>query len=194
MGSAISVSVTRSFDEMIQAIAIRSAVYVGENGWSFSEDWDGNDFTCTHMIARVAGEPAGSLRLRYFGDFVKAERLAVLAQFRTKRYGGRGVAFELCDAGIEFCRRKGYTKFYGHSLEELVPFWSKIGRGMMRPLTDEIFDCNGKKVVPMAGDLPRTDDSLSLASGHMVLVRPEGEWDQPGFWELQGPPAPDAKS
>jgi len=183
MKSLITVDVARTFDDVIQAIAIRSAVYVGENGWAFSEDWDGNDFTCTHMLAKINGNSVGSLRIRYFGDFVKCERLAVLPNFRQKRYGGRGVAWELCDAGIEFCREKGFTRFYGHSLVERVSFWSKIGRGAMKPMSDETFDCNGKPIVPMCGDLPPHPNRISLASGHYVIVRREGQWDKPGFWE-----------
>jgi len=34
--------------------------------------------TATHLVGYVGAEPAATLRLRYFGDFVKIERLAVL--------------------------------------------------------------------------------------------------------------------
>jgi len=187
MTSQISVSVAKSFDELVQAIAIRSAVYVGENGWSFSEEWDGNDFTSTHFLARVLGEPSGSLRVRYFQDFVKFERLAILPQYRQKRYGAKGVAFALVDAATDFCLKKGFTRFYGHALKDLVAFWSKCGRGVMKPMTDQEFECNGKIVVPMLGELARTPDSLTLESGHLVLVRPEGHWDEAGYWERLSP-------
>jgi GNAT superfamily N-acetyltransferase len=183
MTNRISVTVARSFDDIIKCVAIRSAVYIGEQGWTFKEDWDGNDFVGTHMIACVDGDPAGSIRIRYFGDFAKCERLAVLPQYRQRRYGGRGVAFELCDAGINFCLQKGFTKFYGHSLKELVPFWSKIGRGAMKPYPGAEIDCNGKTIIPMYGELPPVPGAISHESGHYVIVRPEGKWDEPGFWE-----------
>lgn len=76
----------------------------------FKEEWDGNDFTASHLLARVNGEPAGTLRIRYFGGFAKVERLAVLPKFRQKRYGRMGVAFELGDYAIEFLLRKGITR------------------------------------------------------------------------------------
>ncbi len=82
MKKHITVDIARSFDDLIKAIAIRFAVYIGESGWSLSEEWDGNDFAGTHMIAYVDGQPAGSIRIRYFGDFAKCERLAVLPQYR----------------------------------------------------------------------------------------------------------------
>ena len=183
MKESITVDVARTFDEIIQSVAIRSAVYIGEAGWNFSEEWDGNDFSATHLLCKVDGNSAGSLRIRYFADFVKFERLAVLPQFRGKRFGQKGVAFALCDAGVEFCLKKGFTRFYGHALKDLVPFWSKVGRGMMKPLHDEAFECSGKTVVPMFGEMPGRNDRLSIDSGHYVLVRREGEWDTPGFWE-----------
>lgn len=181
--SRITIHIARSFDDIIKAIAVRAIVYIGESGWSFQEDWDGNDFTGTHMFACVDGEPAGSLRIRYFGDFAKCERLAVLPKYRKHRFGGRGVAFELCDAGMEFCLRKGFTRFYGHSLEERVPFWSKIGRGAMKPVPDAEIDFFGKKIIPMYGELPPTPDAITATSGHYMIVRREGEWDRPGQWE-----------
>jgi hypothetical protein len=185
MNESITVDVARTFDEIIQAVAIRSAVYIGEAGWDFSEEWDGNDFSATHLLCKVDGNSAGSLRIRYFADFVKFERLAVLPQFRGKRYGQKGVAFALCDTGVEFCLKKGFTRFYGHALKDLVPFWSKVGRGMMKPLHDEAFDCKGKTVIPMFGEMPGRNDRLSFDSGHYMLVRREGDWDKPGYWEQE---------
>lgn len=181
--SQMTVGITTDFNEIIQAIAIRAAVYVGEKGWPFKEEWDGNDFTSTHLLARVDGEAAGTLRIRYFADFVKVERLAVLPQFRQKRYGRKGVAFELGDYAIEFCLRKGFNRIYGHALEELAPFWGKIGRGHVVPIDGADFDCAGKRVVAMFGELPPASDAITKDSGHYVIVRPEGQWDRPGYWE-----------
>jgi len=184
MKNQITTDIARSYDDLVLCSAIRAVVYVGEQGWNFTEEWDGNDFTATHILARVDGEAAGSVRIRYFADFFKPERLAVLPQFRNKRYGGRGVAWELTAAAFEFCRKKGFTRVYGHALEERVGFWAKASGGVARPMSDQTFDCNGKPVIPMCGDFEPHPDAVSLDSGHMVLVRPEGRWDRPGFWEL----------
>lgn len=180
----IEVKVASGFEEMLQAIAIRSAVYVGEKGWPFREEWDGNDFTATHILAKVNGDAAGTMRVRYFGDFVKIERLAILSHYRQRRYGARGVAWALGEFALDFCRRKGFTRFYGHALEELVPFWNKLSGGFLQPMDGEDpFDCSGKKVVPMFGIAAPYPDAIDHESGHMVIVRPEGEWDKPGYWE-----------
>lgn len=183
MMDKITVSLVRTMDELVASIAIRAAVYVGEDEWSFEEEWDGNDFTGSHILARVNGDPAGCLRVRYFADFIKPERLAVLPKYRNKRFGRRGVAWELCDYTWDFALRKGFTKIYGHALEGVVPLWHKLSRGALYPMHDESFECNGKTVVPMAGSLPPVANRLSLDSSHLTLVRPEGAWDRPGFWE-----------
>ncbi len=182
MTNRITIHIARTFDDLFKSIMIRSSVYIAEQGWPYAEDMDGNDFTATHIYACVDGEPAGSIRIRYFGEFAKCERLAVLPRYRRSRYGGRGVAFELCDAGIEFCLKKGFTRFYGHSLKELVPFWSRIGRGAMKPTGREIRFAD-KIIVPMYGELPPVPGAITAESGDYVIVRREGDWDKPGFWE-----------
>ncbi len=44
------------------------------------------------------------MRIRYFADFAKLERLAVRNEGR-----GSGLAGRLLDAAIELCRKKGYA-------------------------------------------------------------------------------------
>jgi GNAT superfamily N-acetyltransferase len=186
MKNKISVHIARSFEEVIKAVAIRAIVYIGEGGWAFNEDWDGNDFCGTQMYACVDGEPAGSLRIRYFGDFAKLERLAVLPRYRTRRFGSRGVAFELCDAAVNLCLKKGFTRFYGHAYADKVSFWSKIGRGGIKPVPGAEVDYGGRKLIPMFGELPPDPDAITATSGHYVIVRTEGKWSEPGGWELSG--------
>lgn len=179
----MSVAVASDFNDLMQAIAIRSAVYVGEKGWPFKEEWDGNDFTATHMLARVHGDAAASLRIRYFGEVAKIERLAVLPKYRQKRYGHKGVAFELVDHSIKFVQRKGFKKIYGHALADLVDFWNKASSGIFSPIDGASFDCAGKEVIPICGDIPDGSDVICVTSDHQVSVRREGEWDKPGYWE-----------
>lgn len=185
MAGRITVHIARSFDEIIKAVAVRAIVYIGEGGWSFHEDWDGNDFCGTHIYACVDGEPAGSLRIRYFGDFAKLERLSVLPKYRSRRFGGRGVAFEMCDAAVDLCLKKGFTKFYGHAYADKVSFWSKIGRGHIKPIPGAEVDYGGRRLIPMYGVLPADPGAITAESGHYVIVRTEGKWDDPGEWEIQ---------
>ena len=49
-------------DEMARVIALRSAVYIGEQGCPFEEEFDGNDFSATHLICHKGNEPVGCMR------------------------------------------------------------------------------------------------------------------------------------
>ena len=89
----------------MRVTSIRSAVYMSEQECPYDEEFDGNDFSATHLIGYVGNEPAGCLRVRYFADFAKIERLAVRKEFRKTR-----LAFQIVRAGIELCRAKGYRQ------------------------------------------------------------------------------------
>ena len=84
------VRMARSFDDLLMVYSVRSAVYIAEQECPFAEEFDGNDHCATHFIGFIKGEPAGCIRARFFHDFVKLERLAVLKRFRKST-----LAFEL---------------------------------------------------------------------------------------------------
>lgn len=168
------------WDDLMKVMAIRAAVYIGEGGRSYTHEFDGNDHHASHFLALVDGEPAGCCRVRYFGDFAKPERLAVLPRFRLGRYGKRGVPYELASSAFEFCAKKGFRTIYGHAVEHLVSFWSRFGT---TPMENGVFDIEGYRCVAMVGDIDLPNDALNIESGHLVLVRKEGYWDQPGVLE-----------
>ena len=86
---SVSVRVVRSMEEMTRVIAIRSAVYIGEQHCPFEEEFDGNDFSATHLICHKGHEPVGCMRIRYFADFAKLERLAVRDAHRNAGLAGQ---------------------------------------------------------------------------------------------------------
>ena len=67
----IAVKVAGSLDDMMKCFNLRAIVFIGEQGSPYDEEFDGNDYTATHILATVGGEPAGAMRIRYFGDFAK---------------------------------------------------------------------------------------------------------------------------
>ena len=62
------------------------------------------------------------MRIRYFAEFAKLERLAVRSEGR-----GAGLAGSLLDAAIELCRKKGYSVLYAHSQKRLSNSGSSAG-------------------------------------------------------------------
>lgn len=125
MSNRVSVSVVMNQESIMQSLMIRAAVFVGEVGIPMEDAIDGNDFCATHVLAKVDEFPAGAMRLRFFNDIAVLERMSILKEYRKKRFGSRGVAWELTEFAINYCRMKGYTKFFGSSREGLVKFWEK---------------------------------------------------------------------
>ncbi len=51
--SPTGITVAREISEVMKAAAIRSAVYIGEQNCPYDEEFDGNDFAATHLLAYV---------------------------------------------------------------------------------------------------------------------------------------------
>jgi predicted GNAT family N-acyltransferase len=172
----LSVTVARSLEDVMRVMSIRSAVYMAEQECPYDEEFDGNDFSATHLIGYVGNEPAGCLRVRYFAGFAKIERLAVRREFRKTR-----LAFQIVRAGIELCRAKGYRKLYGHSQKRLLNFWGRFGFSPLEGGHEFVFsDFDYVEIVLDTAPHPR---AISIGVDPYVMIRPEGRWHVPGILE-----------
>lgn len=176
MAGEIGVTLARNFEDLNRITAIRSAVYIGEQQCPYEEEFDGNDLTATHLLGYVGQEPAGCLRIRYFADFAKIERLAIRGEFRKTR-----TAFQLVRAAFRLCQKKGYTKVYGHSQKRLVNFWSRFGFRVMEGGQNFVF--SDFDYVEIVADIERDPEAITLGTAPYVVIRPEGRWDEPGILE-----------
>jgi predicted GNAT family N-acyltransferase len=175
-GEGPSVTVARSFDDLMRVVAIRSAVYIAEQDCPYEEEFDGNDLSAANLLGYIADEPAGCIRVRYFAGFAKIERLAVRHEFRTSR-----LAFRLVKAAIALAGAKGYTRLYGHARKDLVRFWSLFG---FKPVESSAeFAFSDVAYVEMERNGEPDPDAISLDDDPYVLIRPEGRWHVPGVLE-----------
>lgn len=172
----VTVTVARTFEDLMRVASLRSAVYIGEQECPYEEEFDGNDLAATHLIGYVGDEPAGCLRIRYFADFAKIERLAVRKQFRNTR-----VAFQVVRAAVELCRKKGYRRLYGHAQKRLVNFWSRFGFKQFEGGQELVF--SDFDYVEMVAEIDRHPDAVSIGGDPYVIIRPEGRWHLPGVLE-----------
>src|SRR5947207_10723151 len=172
----VTVEVVRSMDDMTRVIAIRGAVYMGEQHCAFEEEFDGNDFSATHLICHQNGEPVGCMRIRYFADFAKLERLAVRNESRNEGLAGR-----IVEAAIELCRKKGYRVLYAHAQTRLLAFWEQRGFRRMPGTREFIF--SDFDYVEVRLETEKHPQSITLDDDPYVLIRPEGRWDAPGILE-----------
>lgn len=156
----------------MQAFVVRAAVFMSEQRCPYAEEFDGNDFTATQILGLIDGEPAATIRIRYFAGFAKPERLAVRREFRKT-----GIAGDVIEFAVELCRQKGYAKLYGHAQERLVPFWERFG---FTPMDRPEFAFSDHNYIEIERDLDPLPDALTMKDDPMTLIRPEGEWRERG--------------
>lgn len=170
----VKVVIVRRLDELMEAWTVRSLVYVGEQRCPYEEEYDGNDFTATHLLARIGKEPVGAMRIRWFAEFAKIERVAV----RQDRRGGE-VAGALVKAALELAARKGYRKALGHIQTRLLRYWQRAAQVRERPDRPR-FHFSDFEYVEIERDLEPPSNVVGMRSPALVLLRPEGDWDRPG--------------
>jgi predicted GNAT family N-acyltransferase len=172
-GQALTIRVAQGFDDLLKAVAVRAAIFMGEQNCPYAEEFDGNDLAGTTLLALMDEEPVAAMRIRYFGDCAKLERLAVMKPWRARVFD---VTLPMAKYAIAFVRRKGFTRVYGHALPEVVRLWARLG---CRP-TDRRVTFSGLDFIVVVGEFPPLPDALSHRDDPLVLVRPEGDWDRTG--------------
>lgn len=172
----VGITVARTFDDLMRVAAIRNAVYIGEQECPYEEEYDGNDLCATHLLAYIGDEPVGCMRLRFFADFAKFERVAVRKEFRNSR-----AAIQLIKAGLSLCQKKGYGRVIGHAQSRLTSFWTRFGFRPMEGRPHFVF--SDFDYVEMVADLERLPDAITERTDPYLAIRPEGRWHVPGILE-----------
>ena len=103
-------------------LALRRAVFVDEQGVDPALDADGLDDDATQFLAWANGMPIGTARLRVVDGTAKAERVAVLDDFR-----GHGVGLALMEAVERHARAQGFGSLLVHAQQAVVPFYEHLG-------------------------------------------------------------------
>ena len=172
--SEVSVEVARTLDEIMMAMTLRGVTYLGEQEAPYHEEYDGNDLAAaSHLIARCDGEPAGVLRVRWFADFAKVERAAVLPRFRS-----HGVMKTLMQEALRYCARRGYRSVLGHAQINRLTYWRLHG---FRPRRGrDPFWFSDYEYVEIERTLTPPVDAITIDTDPMVVIRPDGDWDEAG--------------
>ena len=84
----------------------------------------------------------------------------------------------------EFAKRlaekKNYRQILGYGQVRLIPFWEQYFNARIRP-GREGFAFSDHDYVEMVVEGAPPPDALTLESDPMVLLRPEGAWDEAGI-------------
>jgi predicted GNAT family N-acyltransferase len=171
-GNGVTLSVARNFNDIAQVWALRAATFAREQDCPYEEEFDGNDFCSLHILARQGSEPLGAMRMRFFADFTKWERLCV-----SPRARGMGVARAIVEKGFEISSKKGYCTIYGHSTAEMLSMWRGFG---FTTTSRPAFSFSDYGYCEIVARIPRHPKAISLDSRPLDIIRPEGEWDAPG--------------
>jgi predicted GNAT family N-acyltransferase len=174
---SMAIKIARTWEDMAQVMAVRAATYLSEQHCYYREEFDGNDFCSTHLLAMVDGDVAGCVRIRFFADFAKIERLAVRQEYRNSK-----AAYALARRAVEHAKAKGYRTIYGHSRIDLVRFWRCFGFKERADRPD--FTFASVKYRELILNVDGLADAISLDSDPLTLIRPEGAWDKPGPLDL----------
>lgn len=170
----IETKIASSDQEYADMVKIRTAVFVGEQKIPAEKEFDGNDHNSSHVVAYVQeGDtkvPVGTMRVRYFADFVKFERMAVLKDYRKT-----DVADKIMQKGIDFASRKGYKNVYGMCKKELLPRWQKVGYEEI-PGAEHTLQ-NGMELIPIRMKLPQHPNAIKMTDHPSVLTAVEDQWD-----------------
>jgi len=118
----ITVRLVSCADDLDAVKSVRSVVWLNDPNGKYREQFDQNDWSCSHVIALVDDEPVGTLRIRWFGEFARFERMAIRSDYRNFTLFRRLIMFSL---GL--CRGKGYRSVIGMSRDNTVAFWRRMG-------------------------------------------------------------------
>ena len=155
------------------AKAVRKQVFVKEQGISEDKEFDGNDFCSAHVVAYIQKRhrklPIGTMRVRFFSDFVKFERMAV-----TRNYRKTSVSEDIMQYGFNYVSQKGYHKIYGMCKQELLSRWQRCGYYEIEGAGK--VEQNGMTLIPICCDIPKNPHALTMFSSPSLLTAKEGYW------------------
>ncbi len=169
----IKIELATSEELFKDAMAVRKQVFVKELNIPAAKEFDGNDYCAAHVVAYIQKRhrrlPIGTMRIRFFSDFVKFERMAVTRNFRKTN-----VSEDIMQFGIHYASLKGYRQVYGMCKQELLPRWQQCGYHEVKGA--EHVEQNGMILIPICMDLPENPHAIRITSHPTLLTALEGHW------------------
>jgi hypothetical protein len=163
-------------NDLAMVMAVRAATFLAEeDNITYADEFNGNDHVATHILALVDGDPAGTMRIRWFRDFAVLERICVRKRYRTFR-----VFRCLANAAIEHLRTKGWKIAIGRARGNTHMLWRRLFKG--RPTGKPIYLSRGI-VLPIRLEFPElssdTFSDLTLGKPEVedLIVQLESRWD-----------------
>ncbi|MBE6451534.1 MAG: GNAT family N-acetyltransferase [Alphaproteobacteria bacterium] len=164
-----NISIVSTDKEFAQAMDIRRLVFVDECKIAKQQEFDGNDFGATHILALDGQKPIGTMRIRYFNGFVKMERMCVIKDYRKT-----DVSEQIMQKAMLFAAQKGYEKAYGVCKKELLNRWKQNG---FEPIAGaKEVEQNSMSLIPVMCNLPKVENVITMQTEAQILNAKEGTW------------------
>jgi hypothetical protein len=175
----IRTEVVTTYQQLLHAYAIRSICFMEEHGVKAQQTFDGNDYQSTHMIVYAGDEPIGALRIRWFRDFAKIERMAFREAYRNTHVLKAFVYFV-----FEHIGRKGYDKVIVHAQPKYARLWRiAFGFKKVEGKAPFYFDGHREPYIELVKELTPPENAISVRTNPAVMFRTEGFWDAPSEYE-----------
>ena len=173
----LKVFIVDNQNDLMRVFALRSVVYMGGQVCPFNEEFDGNDIAgATHVLATYKGEPVGTYRLRWFGDFAKVERACVSPNYRANK-----IMFAMTSYGRKMIAQKGYSYVIIHAQKRLAEYWELHGFKVRDGRPSFFF--SDYEYIEMGMDLSTNEAVIHKDMSPMILNRKEGEWHKESVLE-----------
>jgi predicted GNAT family N-acyltransferase len=169
-GEFVTTKLAERMEDTLQAFVIRAVCFVGEQNISYANEFDGKDFGATHLLARLGGEPVGTLRIRWFQSFAMPERLAVMQRFR-----GHKVGQLLLERARALAESRGCNILYTRVSPDLARYFSRLGWSQLGD--DQISGTQWTVALIRAVDL--TKESAEIADTDALALSTQYPSDTP---------------
>lgn len=167
----------RTLNDYQMMVTLRAMTFMSEQHCPYDEEFDENDLCATNFLVFDGHRPVGTLRLRWFAEFAKLERIALLASYR-----GTGAVKVLLAEAFEVVARKGYVRMISHIQRRYWDLWSNTFNFTRVPNKPSFF-FSDYEYYEIEIPVPIHPKRITLKADPYLILRPEGSWDEPGVLE-----------
>ena len=118
----MNIFIVNSIEDLQKCFVVRGIVFCEEQKCPYSREVDGLDFSATHFLCAIDGEPVATARMRLFKEYAKIERLAVRKEYRSK-----GIGKDMFTFVLNHINELGYKKIKIHAQAYLLKFYANFG-------------------------------------------------------------------
>jgi len=116
------IQIATSPEDQMKAMMVRCIVFCGEQGVPYTVERDEFETSAVHILGVLEGEPVAAGRVRYFPDYAKLERIAVLRPYRK-----RGIGSEITRFLVSLAQERGCSSYRMNAQVRHEAFYARLG-------------------------------------------------------------------